>query len=92
MRDILHDLKKIQGKLQENFTWKGTLEEQKQGELLLFCGEGLTVEAEQVFQGFIIWGQEPRGQLRRPCGVSEDGVAEVFLWPDVFLDLTGHEM
>lgn len=39
MRDILHDLEDIRGKLQENCLGKERLEEQRQGELVLSGGE-----------------------------------------------------
>ena len=59
MKDILHDLEEIQKKLQENFTWKGALEEHLQGELILFWERGLTMEVggnDKVFHGFVLGG------------------------------------
>lgn len=48
MKAILHDLEEIQEKLRENFTQKGALEEQTQGELMLFGRGGWIMEAGAV--------------------------------------------
>ena len=74
MRDILHDLEEIQEKLQENFMRKEALEEQMQGELILFGRGGLIMEVGAAFHGFVFWGQDLRAQLCYPCGVNEEGV------------------
>ena len=58
MKDILHDLEEIQEKLRENFTQKGALEEQTQGELMLFGRGGLIMEAGPVSHGFLLREQD----------------------------------
>ena len=58
MKDILHDLEEIQEKLRENFTQKVALEEQTQGELMLFGKGGLIMEAGPVSHGFLLREQD----------------------------------
>ena len=58
MKAILHDLEEIQEKLRENFSQKGALEEQTQGELMLFGRGGWIMEAGAVFHGFILREQD----------------------------------
>ena len=74
MKDILHDLEEIQEKLRENFTQKGALEEQTQGELMLFGRGGLIMEAGPVSHGFLLREQDLWAQLRVPWDVNEEGV------------------
>uniref|UniRef100_F1RKW3 E3 ubiquitin-protein ligase RNF135 n=2 Tax=Sus scrofa TaxID=9823 RepID=F1RKW3_PIG len=81
MRDILHDLKKIQGKLQENFTWKGALEEQKQVDITEALSSSSSLLPDQSHlvpkraSSFAQWAISPTfdlGSLSCSLEVSED--------------------
>lgn len=76
MRDILHNLEEIRGKLKENFIRKEPLEEHRQGKLILFGRGGLNMEVRggngKVFHGFVFGEHNPRAQLQYHCGIVND--------------------
>ncbi|XP_005624884.1 E3 ubiquitin-protein ligase RNF135 isoform X1 [Canis lupus baileyi] len=95
MKDILHDLEEIQKKLQENFTWKGALEEHLQVELQEAPSSSShplpdhsCPAPRRAFQ-FAQWAISPTFDLRsHSCSleVSEDcRVVTVSHWPQTHL-------
>ncbi|XP_072603837.1 E3 ubiquitin-protein ligase RNF135 isoform X1 [Vulpes vulpes] len=95
MKDILHDLEEIQKKLQENFTWKGALEEHLQVKLQEAPSSSShplpdhsCPAPRRAFQ-FAQWAISPTFDLRsHSCSleVSEDcRVVTVSHWPQTHL-------
>uniref|UniRef100_A0A8C3WIL1 E3 ubiquitin-protein ligase RNF135 n=1 Tax=Catagonus wagneri TaxID=51154 RepID=A0A8C3WIL1_9CETA len=81
MRDFLHDLKEIQGKLRENFTWKGTPEEQMQVDVSEALSSSSSLVSDQSHlvpkraSSFAQWAISPAfdlGSLSCSLEVSED--------------------